>query len=79
MTWDAGGSNSYRMGAEGKFDLGLAPSQDQDRLRALKMEGGAVGGAKQKSMGVSTDKIKVSALLVCYALCVCMDNSGRSV
>ena len=52
------------MGAEGKFDLGLAPSQDQDRLRALKMEGGAVGGAKQKSMGVSTDKIKVSALLV---------------
>ena len=26
VTWDHGGSNSYRMGAEGKFDLKLAPS-----------------------------------------------------
>jgi len=25
VTWDHGGSNSYRMGAEGKFDLKLAP------------------------------------------------------
>ena len=63
VTWDAGGSNSYRMGAEGKFDLGLAASQDHDRLRALKMEGGAVGGAKQKSMSVCTDKIKVGGFL----------------
>ncbi|XP_076442551.1 E3 ubiquitin-protein ligase HECTD1-like isoform X4 [Babylonia areolata] len=62
VTWDAGGSNSYRMGAEGKFDLGLAPSQDHDRLRAVKAEGGAVGGTKLKSTGVSTDKIKVSVL-----------------
>jgi E3 ubiquitin-protein ligase HECTD1 len=28
VTWDHGGSNSYRMGAEGKFDLKLAPSSD---------------------------------------------------
>ncbi|KAL8608279.1 hypothetical protein ACOMHN_042146 [Nucella lapillus] len=62
VTWDAGGSNSYRMGAEGKFDLGLASSQDHDRLRLVKAEGGAVGGTKVKSMGVSTDKIKVSVL-----------------
>ncbi len=27
MTWDHGGSNSYRMGAEGKYDLKLAPGQ----------------------------------------------------
>ncbi|GCB66518.1 hypothetical protein scyTo_0015007 [Scyliorhinus torazame] len=27
VTWDAGGSNSYRMGAEGKFDLKLAPGE----------------------------------------------------
>lgn len=60
VTWDAGGSNSYRMGAEGKFDLALAASQDHDRLRAMKTEQGAVGGVKQKSTGVSTDKIKVS-------------------
>ncbi|XP_070578127.1 E3 ubiquitin-protein ligase HECTD1-like isoform X6 [Ptychodera flava] len=26
VTWDHGGSNSYRMGAEGKYDLQLAPS-----------------------------------------------------
>ncbi|KAK7103616.1 E3 ubiquitin-protein ligase HECTD1-like isoform X2 [Littorina saxatilis] len=62
VTWDAGGSNSYRMGAEGKFDLALAASQDHDRLRAMKTEQGAVGGVKQKSTGVSTDKIKVSVL-----------------
>ncbi|XP_076273657.1 ubiquitin fusion-degradation 4-like isoform X2 [Rhynchophorus ferrugineus] len=28
VTWDHGGSNSYRMGAEGKFDLKLSPSYD---------------------------------------------------
>ncbi len=28
VTWDHGGSNSYRMGAEGKFDLKLAPTYD---------------------------------------------------
>ena len=33
MNWDAGGSNSYRMGAEGKFDLMLAPSHNPDLLR----------------------------------------------
>lgn len=26
VTWDKGGSNSYRMGAEGKYDLTLAPA-----------------------------------------------------
>lgn len=30
VTWDAGGSNSYRMGAEGKYDLKLAPSYDPE-------------------------------------------------
>ena len=28
VTWDHGGSNSYRMGAEGKFDLKLAPGSE---------------------------------------------------
>ncbi|ODM98949.1 E3 ubiquitin-protein ligase HECTD1 [Orchesella cincta] len=28
VTWDQGGSNSYRMGAEGKYDLQLAPGYD---------------------------------------------------
>ncbi|XP_043220195.1 E3 ubiquitin-protein ligase HECTD1-like [Amphibalanus amphitrite] len=30
VTWDSGGSNSYRMGAEGKFDLCLAPGYDPE-------------------------------------------------
>ena len=29
VTWDHGGSNSYRMGAEGKFDLKLTSSSNQ--------------------------------------------------
>ena len=33
VSWDSGGSNSYRMGAEGKFDLNLAPSHDPDKVR----------------------------------------------
>ncbi|XP_056283262.1 E3 ubiquitin-protein ligase HECTD1 isoform X2 [Pseudoliparis swirei] len=30
VSWDSGGSNSYRMGAEGKFDLRLAPGYDPE-------------------------------------------------
>ena len=30
--WDNGGFNLYRMGAEGKFDLSLAPSHDTSKL-----------------------------------------------
>ena len=33
VTWDASGSNSYRMGAEGKYDLSLAPSHDPEKVR----------------------------------------------
>lgn len=32
VTWDHGGSNSYRMGAEGKFDLKLSPTYEQQVL-----------------------------------------------
>ena len=61
VTWDAGGSNSYRMGAEGKYDMQLAPSHDSEKLRPLpKVEQGAVGGVKLKQVGVSTEKSKVS-------------------
>lgn len=30
VTWDHGASNSYRMGAEGKYDLKLAPGYDPE-------------------------------------------------
>lgn len=36
VTWDHGGSNSYRMGAEGKYDLKLAPGYDVEGASANK-------------------------------------------
>jgi len=49
ITWDQGGSNSYRMGAEGKYDLRLAPSSDPDNLPQL---------GTAKSSGKSVPKTK---------------------
>lgn len=64
VTWDSGGSNSYRMGAEGKYDLQLAASHDPERLKPLpKTEQGAVGGVKVKvTTTASGDKAKMSVL-----------------
>ncbi|KAJ8975323.1 hypothetical protein NQ317_008309 [Molorchus minor] len=36
VTWDHGGSNSYRMGAEGKYDVRLAPGYDVDAASTSK-------------------------------------------
>ena len=48
------------MGAEGKFDLALAPSHDPDKLRYTKLDIGATGSSKNKSVGASlSEKIKV--------------------
>lgn len=33
ITWDHGTANSYRWGAEGKFDLAMAPSQNAEAAR----------------------------------------------
>lgn len=62
VTWDSGGSNSYRMGAEGKYDLQLSPNHDPDKLRPIvrTTEAGAVGGAKVKvTSSLVSDKAKV--------------------
>ena len=50
MTWDHGGSNSYRMGAEGKYDLAMAPP-----------ELGGPPASRSGSNKQSSDKKKVSA------------------
>ncbi|XP_014350280.1 E3 ubiquitin-protein ligase HECTD1 isoform X8 [Latimeria chalumnae] len=47
VTWDAGGSNSYRMGAEGKFDLKLAPGYDPDSAPSPKPVSSTVSGTTQ--------------------------------
>lgn len=60
VSWDSGGSNSYRMGAEGKYDLQLAPSHDAEKLKPLpKPEQVATGPVKVKSGATGTDKSKV--------------------
>ena len=56
MTWDAGGSNSYRMGAEGKFDLMLAPSHDSDQLNKDPV---VFESSDAKAKVLPTDKTKV--------------------
>ncbi|XP_070984591.1 E3 ubiquitin-protein ligase HECTD1-like isoform X10 [Oncorhynchus clarkii lewisi] len=47
VTWDAGGSNSYRMGAEGKFDLKLAPGYDPESAPSPKPVSSTVSGTAQ--------------------------------
>ena len=42
VTWDHGGSNSYRMGAEGKFDLKLAPGSEPGSATATTAAGAKV-------------------------------------
>ncbi len=58
VTWDHGGSNSYRMGAEGKYDLRLAPSYDPEASASLssssKMTPKAMNLEKSPSSSVLT-------------------------
>ncbi|XP_024133712.1 E3 ubiquitin-protein ligase HECTD1 [Oryzias melastigma] len=56
VTWDAGGSNSYRMGAEGKFDLKLAPGYDPELAATApspKPVSSAVSGPASSTVGPS--------------------------
>lgn len=50
VTWDHGGSNSYRMGAEGKYDLRLVGAGlDTDSTTKCKNGGGVLTGRKSNS------------------------------
>ncbi|XP_077945294.1 E3 ubiquitin-protein ligase HECTD1 isoform X3 [Gasterosteus aculeatus] len=56
VTWDAGGSNSYRMGAEGKFDLKLAPGFDPESAASApspKPVSSTVSGPASSTVGPS--------------------------
>lgn len=61
VAWDAGGTNSYRMGAEGKYDLMLAPSHDPDKLRKEPLSPRAVdvSGKTRTSADAADSKNKV--------------------
>ena len=58
VTWDHGGSNSYRMGAEGKFDLKLAPGSEPG---AATTSTTAATAASSTAAAISTSSIKVSS------------------
>lgn len=60
VQWDKGGSNSYRMGAEGKFDLTVASPEDggppQDMLPPMPVQS---SGSLQLS-GASSRQVLIS-------------------
>ena len=69
VTWDSGSSNSYRMGAEGKFDLALAASHDPEKLvknlasvpRGAPSTPGAVGGRVKPGADGKKSATQISA------------------
>ena len=68
VTWDHGGSNSYRMGAEGKFDLKLASSYEQSlaagaaavSVTTSASTAVAVGGGKMRGVYASPPVLKTA-------------------
>merc|ERR1711884_205379 len=58
VTWDHGGSNSYRMGAEGKFDIKLAPGYEPG---AATTSTTAATAASSTTAAISTSSTKVSS------------------
>ncbi|XP_019870714.1 E3 ubiquitin-protein ligase HECTD1 isoform X2 [Aethina tumida] len=56
VTWDHGGSNSYRMGAEGKYDLKLPPGFDFDAATTSKACGFKAKDAKEKHSVLTSRK-----------------------
>lgn len=56
VTWDHGGSNSYRMGAEGKYDLKLAGAVDLDVATSTKLTPGNKAKGKDDKQSVLTSR-----------------------
>jgi len=59
VAWDAGGTNSYRMGAEGKYDLMLAPSHNPEKTRKDLLSPRSLNKAKGLTAEGSDNKNKV--------------------
>lgn len=56
VTWDHGGSNSYRMGAEGKYDLKLAGAVDLDVATSTKLTAANKAKGKDDKQSVLTSR-----------------------
>lgn len=72
MTWDHGGSNSYRMGAEGKYDIKLAPGFDAEAAAACSSK----FFSKTKT---EKDKVCTSSLMISLLLNICSYFKQQSV
>jgi E3 ubiquitin-protein ligase HECTD1 len=53
VTWDHGGSNSYRMGAEGKYDLKMAAGYDTSNTSEPVASGTSVLSGKSATSSAS--------------------------
>jgi len=60
VAWDAGGTNSYRMGAEGKYDLMLAPSHNPEKTRKDLLSPRSLNKAKGLTVDGADGKNKVN-------------------
>ncbi|XP_044749275.1 E3 ubiquitin-protein ligase Ufd4 isoform X2 [Coccinella septempunctata] len=56
VTWDHGGSNSYRMGAEGKYDLKLAPGYEVEACSSKAPSSTKAKDAKDKQSVLTSRK-----------------------
>ncbi|KAL3265554.1 hypothetical protein HHI36_009759 [Cryptolaemus montrouzieri] len=56
VTWDHGGSNSYRMGAEGKYDLKLAPGYEVEACSSKAPSAAKTKDAKDKQSVLTSRK-----------------------
>ncbi|CAM1299094.1 HECTD1 (predicted) [Pycnogonum litorale] len=63
ITWDHGGSNSYRMGAEGKFDLKLAPSLDSDSSVVVAIPASSKTTSSSNNASNATSQTKVASTI----------------
>uniref|UniRef100_A0A8C4QC48 E3 ubiquitin-protein ligase n=1 Tax=Eptatretus burgeri TaxID=7764 RepID=A0A8C4QC48_EPTBU len=76
VTWDAGGSNSYRMGAEGKYDLKLAPGYDPDVVNSPKLRS-LSGPAQSWNNLLKNSQEKAFAVRKGSSSSVCSVGSGE--
>lgn len=80
VTWDSGGSNSYRMGAEGKFDLALAPSHDPEKLRpAVATRGSALSKKSSSTPSLTESSDNQSSSIASTDQAASADNITKQI
>merc|ERR1719319_1873155 len=78
VTWDHGGSNSYRMGAEGKFDLKLASGGEEGGSRGFReAKARPLTGRKAASMPSLPEATQAKSLGESFEQTVSADNLSR--